>query len=189
LDRSVWSEFHSNKEILAAQSEDAFRKLFGAKQNEEVELIKGVGIQLQKPPPSGPTETTTQIRARRGQQFFRQVVLNAFNGQCCVSGIQIRELLVASHVRPWQKFPEDRLNPQNGLCLSRLHDGAFDCGLITFDENYRLVLSKDLKGYLPQASLQDNFAKFEGDLMKLPEKLLSPSQDFLAYHRENIFRS
>ena len=37
-------------------------------------------------------------------------------------------LLVASHIKLWRDFPTDRLNPRNGLCLSSLHDAAFDSG-------------------------------------------------------------
>jgi len=37
--------------------------------------------------------------------------------------------------------PEERLNVRNGICLSCLHDAAFDCHLISFDEELRLVLS------------------------------------------------
>jgi putative restriction endonuclease len=188
LDRQVWSEFYSSKDVLAPQSEDIFRKLFGAGEGDEVELVKGSGIQVRKSPPSGPTESFSQVTVRRGQQFFRQLVLNSFNGQCCVSGIRVRELLVASHVLPWNAFPNERLNGQNGLSLSRLHDGAFDCGLITFDERYRLVLSKELKGYLPQSCIRDNFANYEGKSIALPENGLAPRQQFLQYHREKIFR-
>jgi len=189
LDRQVWAEFQSNRNTLAPQSEDAFRLLFGASDADEVDLIKGIGVRVRKAPvaPDGPTEAYAQVSVRRGQQFFRQMVLNSFDSQCCVTGIRVRELLVASHILPWKPFPNERLNPQNGLSLSRLHDGAFDRGLITFDEDYRLVLSKELRGHFPQASLQHNFADFEGKPIILQSKIAAPKQEFLAYHRENIF--
>jgi putative restriction endonuclease len=191
LDREMWAEFQARRDVLAPQSEEAFRKLFAAKKSDEVELVKGVGVRVRKTPPpfDGPTETTAEVSMRRGQQFFRQMVLNTFDGKCCVTGIRVRDLLVASHILPWKPFPNERLDPQNGLCLSRLHDGAFDRGLITFDESYRLVLSKELKSHLPQASLQHNFVSFEGKPIIIPVKSLAPRQDFLNFHREKIFRS
>ncbi len=55
----------------------------------------------------------------------------------------MRSLLVASHIIPWSRNEEHRLDPLNGIALNSLHDKAFDAGLITFDENFRLeVISK-----------------------------------------------
>lgn len=190
LDREMWAQFQTHRNELAPQSEDAFRKLFRAKEADEIELVKGVGVKVRKQriAPEGPTETVKQVSIRRGQQFFRQMVLNAFDGQCCVTGVKVRDLLVASHILPWKPFPKERLDPQNGLCLSRLHDGAFDRGLITFDGDYKLVLSKELRRHLPQKTLEHNFAGFAGREMILHPKMLPPRQDFLEYHRGKIFR-
>lgn len=187
LDGQIWAEFRANYNELAPQSETAFRVLFDAQNADEVELVKGVGIRVRKAP-EGPTETTAQVTLRRGQQFFRQMVLNAFDGQCAVTRIRVRELLVASHILPWKTHPSERLNAQNGLCLSRLHDAAFDRGLITFDEDYRLVMSKELRAHLPQESLQQNFSAYEGVALIIPAKALAPRPEYLALHRENIFR-
>ena len=164
LDREVWTEFRAKPNLFAAQSEEEFRSLFDVGENDEVEVVKDKGVFIRKEPSSleDPTEASAHVTVRRGQQFFRQMVLNAFEGRCGVTSITIRELLVASHILPWKSFPQERLNQQNGLCLSRLHDGAFDRGLITFDEQYRLVLSKRLKGHLPQMALENNFTIYEG---------------------------
>ncbi len=77
------------------------------------------------------------------------MVLNAYDGCCCVTGLPVRELLIASHILPWDTFPAERLNHRNGLSLSRLHDGAFGRELMTFDEDFRVVLSKNLKSAPP----------------------------------------
>ena len=126
LDKEVWEEFHANPEVLVPESEEAMRKLFNATEQDEVDIIGNVGVTVQPvpSPPEGPTSFTTQVAVRRGQQYFRQVVLNAFGGRCGVTGIAIRDLLVASHILPWATHPKSRLEPQNGIALSRLHDGA-----------------------------------------------------------------
>lgn len=49
--------------------------------------------------------------------------------------------MIASHIKPWREDAENRLNPDNGLCLSSLLDKAFDKGYIAFDDNFRLVIS------------------------------------------------
>ena len=71
-------------------------------------------------------------RAQRvGQRLFRDAVLTAYNARCCITGLAVYRLLVAGHIMPWREDPSQRLNPANGLCLSALHDRAFDIGLIT----------------------------------------------------------
>jgi predicted restriction endonuclease len=114
-------------------------------------------------------------------------VLNACGVQCCITGIAVPRLLRASHIKPWAAFPGDRLDPRNGLCLSSLHDAAFDCGLSTLDEDLRVVLSERLKGYFPQLTLEQNFVPFEGAPIRPPDKLAEPDAGFLAYHREEVF--
>jgi hypothetical protein len=69
----------------------------------------------------------------------------------------IRELLIASHILPWAKHPEYRLNLRNGLCLSRLHDAAFDAGLIAFDDKRRLLISRQLAERLSHRTVAENF--------------------------------
>jgi predicted restriction endonuclease len=72
-------------------------------------------------------------------------------------------------------------------CLSSLHDRAFDAGLITVDEEFRIVLSQRLRSYFPQPALERDFTPFDRMRIRLPEKLAEPSQDYLAYHRGTIF--
>jgi putative restriction endonuclease len=187
LDRRIWAEFHEQRERVLAESESAIRELFGVAENDDLDVVKGTGVRVRRAvrQPDGPTEISTQVSVRRGQQFFRQMILNTFDGACCVTGIKVRELLVASHIAPWAIFPKERLNPRNGLCLSRLHDGAFDCGLITFDEAFRLVISRKLKDHLPHHAIESNFTKFEGMRICTPQP--APELRFLEYHRTEIF--
>ena len=107
---------------------------------------------------------------------------------CPECGINVPQLLVASHIKPWRKFPNDRLNPRNGLCLSSLHDAAFDEGLITLDEKLSVVLSKRLRRFFPQPALEQIFVPFEGKPIHLPKKLAEPDLDCVRYHREKIFQ-
>lgn len=135
----------------------------------------------------GPTEMERTLRVRTVQGFFRKAVLAAYQGRCCVTGNPVPELLIASHILPWSQFPEHRVNPSNGLCLSAHFDKAFDRGLIAFDEDLKLILSGYLKSYLPNDALDREFAPVEGAQMRMPEKF-RPNEDFLQEHRENIFR-
>jgi putative restriction endonuclease len=188
-DRDMWNEFHSHINDLGSESEQLLHDLFTKDNSREVDFLERGKIRLepQIKLSSGSTERTASVRVRRGQQFFRQTVINSYGVCCCVSGINVPRLLVASHIKPWRDFPEERLNPRNGLCLSSLYDAAFDDGLITLDKKLCLVLSKRLKSYFPQAMLEQSFVPFEGKTIRLPKKIAEPDPAFLRHHRDVIF--
>jgi putative restriction endonuclease len=188
LDRTVWDEFHAHLDESVAESEAALRNLFGAGEGAELEITPAGGVKVRKEPPIGPTEVTTSVKVRRGQEYFRQAVLNNFGSRCSVTGLAIRELLIASHILPWGTHPEERLNVRNGLSLSRLHDAAFDRGLITFDENLRLLLSPQLTAALPQRAVAENFGAYAGEPLHLPSDAVPPEPAFLAKHRQMLFQ-
>ena len=142
LDRTVWNEFHADLNETVPASEEKLRTLFGAGERSELEVLPKEGVRVRKRPPAGPTEVISAVKLRRGQEYFRDAVLNNFGGRCGVTELNVRELLVASHILPWGECVAERLNVRNGICLSRLHDAAFDRGLIAFDENLRLLLSR-----------------------------------------------
>lgn len=184
LDESMWSEFHTHLDETVPASEEALRTLVKASEDAEVQIQPKKGIHLIKAPPSGPTDVIVNVKVRRGQEYFRSAVLNNFGGRCGVSQLGVPELLIASHILPWGAHVSERLNVRNGLCLSRLHDAAFDRGLITFDDELRLVLSKRLKGELPQRCIEDNFVKHEGQPLSLPGDAVLPDPSFLSEHRQ-----
>jgi hypothetical protein len=190
-DGERWAEFQGNLATLGPESEQLLHDLFTHDESREVDFLERDKVRIERSreiiTPTGPTEATATVRVRRGQQFFRQCILNAYGVSCCISGINVPCLLVASHIRPWSDFPNDRLNPRNGLCLSSLHDAAFDAGLITVDDKWRVVLSKRLKNYFPQPALEHNFLPFTEQPIRLPDKVAEPDLTYLAYHRESIF--
>jgi len=192
-DRQAWEEFTANWEKSGVTSEEQLQSLLG--QAEAVEPVAAPGksksqrqsvFKLPITEPSGPTEKVVTVKTRLGQQFFRQSVLASYNSCCCITGNPVPELLIASHILPWGKYPEQRLNPRNGLCLAQTQDAAFDKGLITLDEDYRLVLSPYLREYLPNDSLTRNFLDYEGKQIVMPEKF-PPDAEFMQKHREEVF--
>lgn len=190
-DRQQWDEFRAQPATLGPESEQLLHDLFTRNQNEEVDFLARTRVRLEpsRPfvAPTGPTETIASVKVRRGQQFFRQSVLTAYGVRCCISGINVPSLLRASHIKPWSEFADCRLDPRNGLCLSALHDAAFDSGLITLDDGLRLVLSKRLRDHFPEPALEQNFVPFEGRAIRLPDKLAEPNAEFVRFHREATF--
>jgi len=190
-DRQMWDEFQHDLPNLGPASEQLLHDLFTHDETREIDFLHRDKIYIERPTfpvaPSGPTEAAATVKVRRGQQFFRQSILNVYGVRCCISGINVPRLLVASHIKPWRDFPDDRLDPRNGLCLSNLHDAAFDSGLITVDDRFQVVLSKRLKRYFPQSALEQTFVPYEGKRIELPQKLAEPKAEFLTYHREQVF--
>ncbi|MBA2436544.1 MAG: HNH endonuclease [Chthoniobacterales bacterium] len=186
LDRAVWHEFHEHLNEAAPESEQAIRSLFGVPENAELEFLPKEGVRIRKRP-TGATEAIVSTKVRRGQEYFREAVINNSGGVCSVTGLAIRELLIASHILPWGAHPQHRLDVRNGLSLSRLHDAAFDRGLIAFDKELRLLLSIRLKKELPQRTVAENFAAFEGHTLHFPDDAVLPEASFLAEHRLRIF--
>jgi len=193
-DREIWEEFAANWEQLGTESEERFQELVGFEPSILNQALIKQKSKTSKPPSTkyppdrGIESTEAQVitKIRIGQNFFRQMVLSSYSNRCCITGNPISELLIASHIIPWREQSEHRLNPHNGLCLARTHDAAFDQGLITFDENYNLVLSRCLQEFLPEETLETNFVSYAGSQLRLPEKF-HPEPDFLRFHREEVF--
>jgi hypothetical protein len=183
LDARVWSEFEADPEAVAAEAEAAHAAL--------ATVEAGVGQPEAPSPvpatPTGPTESERLVRVRRVQAFFRTAVLVSYGGRCAVTGIDVPELLTASHIVPWAVSVELRAAPWNGICLNALLDRAFDRGLLTFDEDLRLVLSRRLRDRLPHGQLEADFARHEGQPLAMPARF-TPSATSLAFHRQHVFR-
>jgi hypothetical protein len=60
---------------------------------------------------------------------------------------------------------------------------------LTLDEKLKVVLSKRLRAYFPQAALESDFVPYGGGDDPSPERLAEPLPDFLRYHREVIFKA
>lgn len=131
------------------------------------------------------TEQEAVINRRIGQDIFRAMLLNIYDCKCCLTGIDIPEVLRASHILAWSENKETRLNPENGLCLSATYDAAFDRHLISFDEDYRLILSKELKDAYSSNAFKTYFLKLEGTKIQMPSMFL-PSKEFLKEHRKHL---
>jgi putative restriction endonuclease len=92
------------------------------------------------------TEIETIVRRRIGQDIYRKAMLNYWGGACAVTGIDVPEVLRASHAKPWKDCENDneRLDVYNGFLLNANFDALFDRCLITFDDLGKIVISPHL---------------------------------------------
>jgi predicted restriction endonuclease len=102
-----------------------------------------------------------------------------------MSGLSEPRLLIASHIVPWSRDKKNRLNPSNGLCLSAIHDRAFDKGLLTLSDSYEVLLSEELKRS-KEPFIVEVLQPLEGRKIHLPERFV-PAKEFLARHRAECF--
>ena len=88
------------------------------------------------------TERTGLVTSRVGQGYFRQQVLQRWDGKCAVTGSDVLSILIASHIIPWSEASDDeRLDVDNGILLSPLYDALFDKHLISFDDDGNILFS------------------------------------------------
>lgn len=177
LDRDIWNEFHEDWEGLVLEA-SRIRQGLG-----DTSVIPDIQVESSLPDFTGQTRAQI-VQQRIGQAFFRRAVLSSYHSRCCITGLAEPRLLLASHIAPWGKDKANRLNPRNGLCLSALYDRAFDQGLITLDEDWRVVLSTALKK--PEPPLMHHFQAVEGKQIALPERF-SPAPEFMQCHRDQVF--
>lgn len=134
-------------------------------------------------------DVASESKRRKGQDYFRRMILANYGGRCALTGIDVPQLLLASHIIPWadKTHKQERLNPCNGICLSALYDKAFDQGLITISpDNYSVILSSALQENETKAYYDKHFGFIKGQKLTLPTEYL-PSREFLAYHRDKVF--
>jgi putative restriction endonuclease len=113
------------------------------------------------------------------------MILAIYRGRCCLTGLSVQEVLRASHISAWASDVKNRMNPENGLCLSATYDAAFDRHLISFDEHYCLIIAPGAKEHYTDDAFKEHFVKFEGRKIAMPDKFL-PSQVLLSKHREHL---
>jgi hypothetical protein len=125
-----------------------------------------------------PTQKEALIQARRGQGRFRQDLFAHWGG-CAVIGCTVESVLRASHIKPWRQSSDaERLDPANGLLLIANLDALFNDGLITFDNEGRMLVSARL------SQKEQSLLHLRGRLRK---KLTVQQRHYLKFHRENEF--
>lgn len=184
-DKEIWAEMNSNWSEFTNEMLDVVTALTVVETLPDDSSMTELDLNL--PENFIGKDKKVQSYARVGQHLFRKFVLSSYNFQCCISGLAVPKLLVASHIVPWKDNEQNRLNPKNGLCLSAIHDKAFDLGILTVTEDFRVLVSKKYHSPNDQFFIS-SLTSFDGKHLSLPDKY-APDADFLAYHREEIFES
>jgi len=176
LDKRIWIELNADWDLIADEATRAYEHYGG-----EHGVDPGFDVVEEVPEIAEGKTVTATVKVRVNQARFRRAVLASYTARCCISGLAVPQLLIASHIVPWSMDAKNRLNPQNGLCLSALHDKAFDVGMITMLPNYTVQVSKRLMGADLDDFTKQALAKYDGCAIALPERF-KPNASFLAAH-------
>ncbi len=126
------------------------------------------------------TEAERFVKQRIGQNYYRNALLSYWKGACALTGVDIPELLRASHAKPWAECASDseRLNVYNGFLLTANIDALFDNALISFtDEGTLLLSTRVTEDQFTELGLRAGM-----NLRWIDERHLP----FLKWHREHL---
>lgn len=128
------------------------------------------------------TEAERLVVQRVGQGLFRSALLDFWQGRCCVTGLDVPEILRASHIRPWAKCDTDeqRLDVFNGLLLAPHLDALFDAGLMTVADDGAVRLTASL------GASQRQQLGLTGNLVV--HSLRAEHLKYLGFHRHAVWR-
>tara|TARA_B100001094_G_scaffold333468_1_gene413029 strand:- start:16700 stop:17557 length:858 start_codon:yes stop_codon:yes gene_type:complete len=124
------------------------------------------------------TEKAVSTYQRIGQDQFRQRLIDYWQ-KCAVTHCSQKELLIASHIKPWRYAnDQERLDTFNGILLMPHIDKAFDLGYISFDTKGKVLMSNQLKmhhslGLHPQIHIP----------------FTDQHQHYLHFHRKYCYRA
>jgi putative restriction endonuclease len=132
-----------------------------------------------------PLVETTVTRPFRDAVFSKQIQ-TAYDKRCAMTGFRIingggRPEAQAAHIRPVEHDGPD--SPRNGLALSSTFHWMFDRGLLSIDDDFKILKAK---GAVPPEV--ERLLNPSGQLIVPKDYRLQPHQQFLSFHRENIFK-
>lgn len=129
------------------------------------------------------SEKQRVVVERVGQRVYRKGLVDYWKGRCAITGVAIRGLLVASHIKPWRDCDTyaERLDVYNGLLLAVHYDKVFDQGWMTVEDDGSLVWSKHID--------EDTRAQLGFLAGHRVVGLTDEHRKYLAWHRVKVFRA
>lgn len=123
--------------------------LLQAAENIEAHVDAGhqeaTGVTLREAIETLRTEARRMANLRLVQKRFREDLDRDWNCRCALTDIDRRELLRASHIKPWSvSSPAEQTDPSNGLLLAVHVDALFEHALISFGDVGQLLVSNRL---------------------------------------------
>ena len=184
----IYQEFRNNWDEMLYESEVLLAK-YQNKTIEEVYLGKEEIKKIASDVLSGKQGNDVQrlVKTRINQSLFRKVIVSNYSNTCAICGLNVENLLVASHIIKWSENQPQRLNPENGLCLCNIHDKAFEVGYIGIQNDYTISVSKELHLIKDKETFIALFKRHENKSIILPDKFY-PNVSFLENHFKTTYK-
>lgn len=131
--------------------------------------------------PDTSAEVYARVKTRGKQQtIFREALLLAYDGRCAFSGISYPGTLDSAHIIPWAFCGSDlRMNVRNGILMLCSYHRLFDLGILSVNEDYRIMF-KNIKKHELQSADQSFIADLHGRKLALPsDKVLWPNKELI----------
>jgi hypothetical protein len=179
----------TQKELLPIKSFEVQKEVKKIKETHRPKEYNPIGTAKQ-------TRTTTRTANIRSRSF-RQAVIETYDYRCCICGLKMKSPdslsweVEAAHIVPHSLNGKDDI--WNGVTLCRLHHWAFDVGWFSFSNDYRIIISSQIKNIPDDFGLIGGFDLFRNSLKSdkiilLPESnIFNPHKDAIEWHRKNIF--
>ncbi|HEX8091513.1 MAG TPA: HNH endonuclease [Blastocatellia bacterium] len=121
---------------------------------------------------------------------FRSAIMKLYDYTCAACRLRIITLdggsaVDAAHIIPFSVSHDDGIG--NGLALCKTHHWAFDSGLLSLDDRYKLLVSGAFDETGPAALLLRNLK--ENPILLPPQKPFHPALHAVRWHRANRFQS
>lgn len=120
---------------------------------------------------------------------FKRVVPQLYNYTCCISGMRIIsgydiQMVDACHIIPFAVSHNDTIS--NGISLCPNLHRAFDRGLISLNNEYRIIVSESFTENVSENGIR----VYEGKSILLPDQQFHyPAMENVEWHRANVFKS
>lgn len=116
--------------------------------------------------------------------------MHLYNYECAFCRLKVTKALAqnivdGAHIKPFAKFYDN--NVGNGISFCKNHHWAFDKGLFSVDDNFRIIVSDNFQEKSPNAKAMKDFHG-EGLLLPISEKY-HPRLEAIQWHRNNVFQA
>lgn len=132
-------------------------------------------------------EDEEDVFVRNG--LFKKMVPKLYTYRCAFTGMQLtstfgHSFVDACHIIPFSISHNDKVT--NGISLCPNLHRAFDRGLISISPDYRILVSQHI---LEDVKHDYSIQKLQGKPILLPQKKHQyPAPEYIAWHRENLFK-
>jgi putative restriction endonuclease len=181
----------TSRQILKETLLKTYFHIYSYPSEVEISLVAEIKNEMLEETPSlyktkAETFDDEEVFIRSG--IFKKIVPQIYNYSCCISAMRIiatREvqMIDACHIVPFSDSHDDTIS--NGISLCPNLHRAFDRGLISIDQNYRVIVSESFSESEKDYSIRN----FSGKQILLPiHKKYLPSLENLSWHQMNIFK-